>query len=298
VLHPVLAVIGGSGVNVGASFLPDDRGASRSFLAIAMSCSLLVVPFYTEAPSVFLGVHATILGLQLMRIVEIVQAPNRYSRAVRAARVFFLFETDLMKRVPRSSGLGMLALGILFACVSIGGFFLAGRVAPPTTPYALAGWPRWLITMTGGYFFLEGFGRIFVAPLYVIGWEHPLFQRAPIRSRTLAEFWGVRWNHIVARSLKTIGYDPLARRRAPRLGVLAAFGVSGLLHAYMSLAAVGLLAALWMGSFFLIHGLLSILEARLGVRRWGRLASRVFVFGVFLVTIPLFAEPFLRGFGL
>ncbi len=258
----------------------------------------LALPFFEESPPVILFVHATILFVQAMRNVEIARFPERWGRGERLVRVALLYETESMKTVPRSYPIGTIALGAVLAVVSVAALILGGRAAPPTTPYALAGWPRWLCAGVGGYFVLEGWGRFWTSTPRFFGWEHPPLQRAPILSRSLSEFWGVRWNFVISRLLERNAYRPLANRRHPKLGVLAAFALSAVLHMYSTLPAAGALAAVWMGAFFLVHGVLSLVEARLRVRRWRPIAARAFVLGVFVVTSPLFAEPALRSLGL
>jgi hypothetical protein len=92
-------------------------------------------------------------------------------------------------------------------------------------------------------------------------------------------------------------YQPLARRGAPRLGVVAAFGMSAALHAFIVWPAAGVVPALWMLAFFFVHGVVMIVEAKLRVRRWPSLAGRAFVVAVFVATVPLFMEPMLRAMG-
>src|SRR4029077_9584942 len=134
--------------------------------------------------------------------------------------------------------------------------------------YAVSGWPRWILGAAGGYLFFDGGMRALVAVLPLFGWEHAPVQRAPVRSRSLAEFWGLRWNRVVGLWLQRNIFDPVARRGAPRLGILLAFVVSALLHVYLVAPAAGLIPALWMGAFFLAHGALAAFERVLGVKDW------------------------------
>jgi hypothetical protein len=288
---PVVACVVGGALNLAAALV-------GGRLALALSLPALALPFLVDAPAAFRQVHSELLALQAIRGIEIARYPNRWGRGERLARLALLYETDAMTRVPRAVPWRMLGTGVALAALSVAGLFLAARAAPPTTPYAPAGWPRWLVVAAFGYFFLEGYGRIWTASPRLLGWAHPPLQRAPILSRSLAEFWGVRWNFVVCRMLKRNAFDPLARRRAPRLGVLAAFAMSAALHGFMTLAAVGARAAAWMASFFLMHGVASLVEAGLGVRRWPPPLARAFVIAVFVLSLPPFAEAFLRGFGL
>jgi hypothetical protein len=51
---------------------------------------------------------------------------------------------------------------------------------------------------------------------------------APYRSRSLAEFWGRRWNRSAAPSLRRVLFMPLASH--PHLALIVPFLVSGIVH--------------------------------------------------------------------
>jgi hypothetical protein len=107
----------------------------------------------------------------------------------------------------------------------------------------------------------------------------------------------VRWSSVVHKWLHSNVYAPLARRGAPRAGVLGAFVVSASLHAYFVWPSAGPVPALWMLGFFFAHGVGTVVESKLRVRRWRPVAARVFVVTFFVGTIPLFMEPVLRACG-
>jgi len=295
----VAAYGAGAAVNLAAGLLPSPvRGASRALraAAVAASACALAIPFFLVAPPVFRAAQAAVLGTLFCRVVEIARAPWCYARRERVARMLLVHETRLMTPAPRSLPVGALAAGTIFFGLGIGVFDASSRLAPPTLPFAIAGWPRWLTAAAGSYLLIEGLSRILVAAVRPFGWKHEAVQRSPVLSRTLAEFWGVRWNRVVGRLLRRNFFEPLARRGAPMLGVLLSFAVSGLLHFYLVLPAAGLLPAIWMGSFFAAHGMLCLVEARLAVRRWPAVAGHAFVVAAFVATIPLFTEPLLRCF--
>src|SRR5437660_1173788 len=93
-------------------------------------------------------------------------------------------------------GIAGIAVNVVAALLTAGTLVLtlAYRLGPAVVPYAISGWPRWIAGAAGGYLFFDGVTRALVAPLPLLGWEHAPIQRAPIRSRSLAEFWGFRWN--------------------------------------------------------------------------------------------------------
>ncbi len=298
-LRVLTAYGAGAAVNLAAGLLPSPvRDGSRSLRAAAVAASTcaLAIPFFLDAPPVFRAVQAAVFGTLFCRVVEIARAPWCYGRRERIARMLLVHDTRLMKPVPRSLPVGALLAGTIFLFSGILVFDASARFAPPTLPYAPAGWPRWLTAAAGSYLLIEGISGILIAALRPFGWEHEAVQRSPVLSRTLAEFWGLRWNRVIGRLLRRNCFEPLARRGAPMLGVLLAFAVSGLLHFYLVLPAAGLVPAIWMGSFFAVHGVLCLVETRLAVRRWPAVAGHAFVVAAFVATIPLFSEPLLRCF--
>jgi hypothetical protein len=52
-----------------------------------------------------------------------------------------------------------------------------------------------------------------------------------------------------------------------------------------------------MGAFFVIHGVVVVIEAKLGAARWPRAIGHVWTLGVFAITAPLFVEPLLQSLG-
>jgi hypothetical protein len=293
----------GSALNVLAVMLPstrdDDEGLAARMGAAALTCLPLALPFLLEGPPLLRMVVAQALIVETWRVAEILRTPSRYSRRERAARVALLpYEFTFLERVEPRWPLGELALSSALFAAGAATRSVAAKLAPASPPYAPGGWPRWLVAAAACYVIAEGATRHLVSALLPFGWSHRPYQRHPILSRTLAEFWGVRWSSVVHKWLRSNAYEPLARRGAPRAGIVAAFLISALLHAYIVWAAAGLVPALWMLCFFLAHGFGMILEARLRVRRWGKVGGRLFVIAFFVATVPLFTEPILRAVGL
>ena len=123
--------------------------------------------------------------------------------------------------------------------------------------------------------------------------------RAPLRSRSLTEFWGRRWN-LAFSEMTALGiYRPLEPRVGRPAAMAAAFLVSGLLHEI----AISLPVNRGFGlplSYFALHGLLRLVEQ--GLERAGHPISRHAWIGrvwtVFWLVLPLpilFHRPFLVG---
>jgi len=126
-------------------------------------------------------------------------------------------------------------------------------------------------------------------------------QDRPALSASLAELWAVRWNHLVAPNLDRGFFRPLARRRRPAVGVLAAFTASGVMHVVPVIAAapltLSLRPALSVMGFFLLHGALVLAERALGWQRApsapaALLRARIRTVTLFVLLTPLMLGPF------
>jgi hypothetical protein len=131
----------------------------------------------------------------------------------------------------------------------------------------------------------------------LMGYSLPMMHRNPIAARSVGEFWGQRWNRIVSAWLRTFIFLPLARRRAFRMGVLCSFFVSGALHGWPMLAALGISAALSTTAFFNIQGFFVLAENRLAIHNWPVAVARVWTVITLLTSSPLYIDPALRLFG-
>ena len=125
----------------------------------------------------------------------------------------------------------------------------------------------------------------------------PVIQDHPVLSRSVAEFWGERWSHEMGDWLRRLVFRPL-RRRHPRLALLATFGVSAAIHAWLFLVPLGSGAAISVALFFVVQGVVVLAEQPLRVSRWPEAPARAWTVGVLVGSSPLFTDPMLRGLGL
>ena len=89
---------------------------------------------------------------------------------------------------------------------------------------------RWGVGLMTFYATVEVLASLLEQGYLVAGMQVPQLHRTPVFARTVQEFWGERWNLEVRRLLHRLAFMPLARKRRPAVGVLAAFGLSTLLH--------------------------------------------------------------------
>ena len=290
----LVGCVAGLALSIFAALVPRRGCKGRGALAVALSAVTLPIPFALHASPPWPFVAAVLLGVSFARVCEIVRAPTRFGLVERGVRAGTIFETRLMRPTRSQFSLRAWLIAVALGTAGILVVVFAYQLGPAVAPYSPSGWPRWIAGTAGGYLLFDGLMRAVVAVLLLFGWEHAPIQRAPIRSRSLAEFWGLRWNRPVSLLLQRNLFDPLARRGAPRQGILLAFVGSALLHAYLVAPVAGLVPAAWMGAFFIAQGILASVERELGVRHWRPIFGHAFVAGCFLATLPLFAEPLMR----
>jgi predicted DCC family thiol-disulfide oxidoreductase YuxK len=191
---------------------------------------------------------------------------------------------------PLVSGSTLLKIAVLaFFRILLGAFLLFG-VARRIHEPIFAGW----IGMTGMVLVLH-FG---VFALLSLGWyasrvDAAPIMDAPLRSTSVAEFWGRRWNGAFNDLALGLVFRPMARRTDIAVATLSAFAVSGLVHE----TVISLPAGAGFGlptAYFLVQGLAVLLQ-RKSVALRGAVAG--WLFTMIVVAGPafwLFHPPFIR----
>jgi alginate O-acetyltransferase complex protein AlgI len=113
--------------------------------------------------------------------------------------------------------------------------------------------------------------------------------RAPLASRSLAEFWSRRWNIGYSEMIAAVVHRPIRERFGPTTALAASFLASGLLHELAITVPVG--AAYGLPTlYFALHGIGVALERRMTTQ-----PGRVWVFLWVVLPLPLcFPPAFLR----
>lgn len=142
----------------------------------------------------------------------------------------------------------------------------------------------------------------------VVGLElEPQFND-PLRSTSLQDFWGRRWNLMVTSILRPTVYEPTLKvavnfvgpKWAPLPAVLGTFVVSGLMHELILFYMGRLGPTFMMTWFFLLHGMCLMVEIALKKVFAARCRLPWFVSGpltagfVFATCISLFLPEFIR----
>ena len=131
-----------------------------------------------------------------------------------------------------------------------------------------------------------------------IGWralrvDAPPIMDAPLRSTSVAEFWGRRWNGAFNDLALGLVFRPVARRTGVALATLVAFAVSGLIHEFVISLPAGAGFGLPTG-YFVLQGLAILAQRKLAALR-GDITG--WLFTMFVVAGPaywLFHPPFVR----
>lgn len=270
-------------------------GPSRPRKAAAVALGVLAFVFAALFPPPlaplrgWLWLAAAMLWMRVVDVLSIAQEPA----PARLEQLLLVYDPrDMRPAPPRFAG-ELVAKALGYGVLAVAALAFA---AFATAHGSLAG--RWLGGGLHFYAVLECADGGFRALYAAMGRRALPMQDQPYRARTLAELWGRRWNREVGRWIHRWCFRPLARRGHPGLGVLAGFGWSALFHGAAAWAAVDLTAGLVMASFFVAHGAAMVVERALGVARWPAWAGHAWVVGVFVVTVPLFAEPLVQLMGI
>lgn len=202
-------------------------------------------------------------------------------------------DTRRLPRGPRRFEGRRALLGVTFGGLALAAF-LAYRTLAPMTSGATALALRWGLGLVFAYGLTELAYALLTVGCHAVGLDVYELHRAPALARSVQEFWGERWNRTVSAWLAEHCMRPLARVRRAHLGVFVAFVASAILHAYLTVIAIGVPMALVMLGYFCVQGLLVLVELRIGVVKWRPAAGRAWTIGVMMATSPMFIEPMLR----
>jgi hypothetical protein len=282
--------------SVGLALCASGRAAQRA-LSVALAAIGLLAPFVAPRHPLLRAILSLYLAWAFINIIELAREQRPRSWRFRAAQVLVLHDLrrDAYARENRTPDVRP---NLLLSAILAG----AGALVCWYCVYWADALPapslRWLCRYSAGllltYLAVEAVVRLLSFLYRAVGLRPPRLHDHPILSRSIAEFWGRRWNRIVGAWLGAVAFTPLSARGHPRLGIVLAFVLSALLHVYFTWAAVGLGLACTMASFFLVQPVLLLLERWLRVRNWPRLWQRAWTLGTLIALSPLFVEPFLR----
>jgi len=271
--------------------------AVRRIAGIFIAAVILLLPVAMKtSPEVSRRVTLTLASIIALRAIDLsTEVPSR-SLAWRVLHVFMPFDTRLARRCRPHLDFRQALGTIVWAVLSYAAFRAAANspVAPLTAHYLV----RWLSAIVWVMALFETLAGVISVTLTMVGVQIPSLHDAPHKSRTLREFWSVRWNKIISRWLRDHVYTPLARRGYDDAALLASFAASAAIHFYITSVLLNARWALLMAALFLIQGPLLWAEDALRIRQRTVLVGRLWTLGLVILLSPLFTEPVLRIFHL
>ncbi len=292
-MHPL--VLGGVECGVAAVAALVTAGPRwRRQLGLLLGCACVALPFLARPRAPLLCfVIGLVAVVAVMRSIDLARDDSRLPWPRRLWLMFAVFDIRRVERRQPGFDLGPAAAVAVATAIAAGGFalgvYLANQYVGPA---------HWALRWVGGVIFavaaFEAATRGLPIAYGLIGLRPPPLHDAPYLSRSMSEFWGVRWNKVVGSWLRANCFTPLARRHRAGLGIVASFAASALLHWYLVVVALGLKWSLVMAAFFLVQLVFLAAERLLGVKRWRAAAARTWTLGIMLAASPLFIEPMIR----
>jgi hypothetical protein len=275
-------------INVGfvfaAAAVLAQRVPSRGQLVGLEICSWFMVCsgyFMPTTPTVFyyaLTFFATGMALHSRICAKMTEeegtgAPNMMKEAL---NIFFLnmYDRNEQKHQRKMSIIARIVSAAVSFLLADGCMYLV-REWIPNDHHVQPGHQVLLQAVAGAMWILYSldiFYAIGTAQLQILGstLATEYWHKHPLLSKSLTEFWGVRWNPIVAKLLQDSFYKPLRRLGGHRaVSVFACFTASALLHTIPMYMATG--NSRWTTMiflFFVLHGAALLLE--LTVKEIGR----------------------------
>lgn len=276
---------------VGAT--PFRRGLTMFFLVAGGVLALVSPPH-----PLLRVVLAQLILLAFLKAAQIASAPDAFPPARRVWHYFALFHVDQARPTTPRLPLSLLAVTLGWGLLCVLSVVGLSQVRSG----AVTGWSGAMLRLVCALALVHGL-MDFVTQLHRFfyalgGLDVPPNQRRPILSRTVREFWGVRWNRLVSEWLGQFAFQPFNRRGWTKLGILATFIVSAAIHFWLAIVPLDLKSALSMASYFVLHGAIVLAELRLRPRRWPVAAARAWTIFAVVGPSPLLYEPCLKIMGL
>ncbi len=288
----LIAFIVGSGNLVGALIAPRERGGPRAWAALVLGLPSLVAAHWIPKDwPVFRTVAAIGLTAGYYRLIAITLRPRSPMLGRAFSVALPIVEPRRVSSTPRTFRIDLVIAGAFETAAAV--FLFQCAKTYPRDAIAM----RALVAGVSTYFIADGTTRLVEATTRAIGVDIGPLHDAPILARTVGEFWSRRWNRSVSAWLAEFAFRPAAKKFGVAIGVLAAFGASAVLHFIPICVAYDPKWACAMAAFFVIHGVVVVIEAKLGAARWPRAIGHVWTLGVFAITAPLFIEPLLQSLG-
>jgi hypothetical protein len=284
-----LSLLAGAALAIG-------RAPWRRALAVALLAAALLLPFNAPVAPLARALFAAPALLGIVKLLQLWNAPAGGSPGWRLWHAFMPFDVRATRKVPPALDRRLLGWTLLAAVLALGALALLDAMPRVLVlPRHAARLVLGVVLVYAGMEALTGALRLVHR---LLGFKVPPLQDHPIRALSIREFWNRRWNRPVSGWLATYVYGPVDARKGPEWGLFAAFVVSGLLHAWLFLAAAGVIAAVSACLFFVFQALFVLVESAIDVRKASLPLRRTWTLGLLGLSSPLFVDPVLRVLGL
>jgi hypothetical protein len=265
----------------------------HGLLALALSATaVLVLPWLAGPIPLVRGVFGLVNFVTAFRVRYLVRSREPWSAWRRIVHVLSFIDSRLLRRERPGIDLRALVAALVWGGIATLALHAVRDLAPRCAGNAL--WLRLVGGLVFAYAAIDAGYAIVRAGYRAVGFVTPPLHVWPLASLSVAELWGMRWARPVSHWLRETCFLPLARRGHPALGILLGFAVSAFGHAYPVLVALGPTMAAMMFGYFVVQGLVVVVETRLGVTRWPRASRRSWTLVIMVATSPLFVVPCLR----
>ncbi len=239
------------------------------WLMRAVALGVCALPFLlTPAPPLFRSAAALVTWLFLVKTLQFAAGHEKPLGFV--DRLQFLTIPAVVRwETPRRKDPGRAIRTLLRAGLQLG---LALLLALAVLQLDRTNRVQLITTQIGIYLCLAAACNLAVITLAVRGLDYDDPFDNPLAARTPGEFWGRRWNTWVNHMLYRYVFVPSGGWRRPVRGTLAAFAASAAIHEGLVIAGTREVSG-WMGSFFLVQGVL--VAATSQSRSFRQLARRV-----------------------
>jgi len=157
----------------------------------------------------------------------------------------------------------------------------------PTLTSDMAWWVRSYLAILPFWLLIETIQLLVELCWSKVNRSVPPISQHPLVAKSVADFWGRRWNRLFGDWFRQVCFRPLARQ--PILALTVTFVISGLIHELLVSLPLWFVYRVncfgWMVGYFLLQ-LLAILIERQWLRQIPRL-NRPFVWLVVLIPAPL-----------
>ncbi|MGH7283892.1 MAG: MBOAT family protein [Polyangiaceae bacterium] len=271
----------------------------RRWLTVAIAFATLGIPFLVpEDPRWVRSLIALGFVMIVLRTIDLAKEKTHRSLAFRIVHVAIPFDTRRLTPARTRVSIANLAKIMLFFALAMFCLHLVRNtgVASVHHPAELA--VRWGGGLVLAYAITESAYLLAETLVRGAGFDVYELHRHPIASLSVKEFWGERWNRTVMAWLRENCLRPFARRKMARLGLVASFAASALLHAYLVIVSVDAAMALVMFAYFMLQAAFVLFEMKVRMQYRNRFVRRVWTLGVMIATSPMFVEPALQAIGI